>query len=252
MGNKQSQPPLSIQFIADFFNLLLAYKRILEKLSHNDVLSAIALVQMEEAFLLKQLTEWEVFSYNVLTYCVSLDTTQLAKNLNLTLPFKISFDNAQAILNGMNFTSFSNIKELNTLASKILVKKFNPFQQFLQPMTKHVDEAIIIRNYIAHKSNSSKTKLMKVYKTYGIKTFVEPGEFIQIVRDFKINTFSFSSLCYVIFMTMIVFTWRLLDKENYLLAFPTDKTPFDIGITKMYMMFNHLSEFKDPESPINF
>jgi hypothetical protein len=252
MGNNQSQPPLNVKFIADFFNSLVAYKRILAKLSHNNVLSPVAIVHIEEALLLKQLTEWELFSYNILTYCTSLDTSQLSKTLNLALPPKLSFDNAQAILNGINFTSFSNIKELNGLANKILVKKYNPFAQFLRPMTKHVDEAIIIRNYIAHKSNSSKIKLMKVYKLYGIDGFIEPGEFIQTVRDFKINTFSFSSLCYVIFMTMVVFTWRILDKESYLIAFPTTKTPFDIGVTKMYIMFNHLSEFKDPESPINF
>lgn len=250
-SNKQTGS-LGVKFVAEFFNMLMAYQRIYINLSKGGVLSNDAVVQIEEAFLLKLVTEWEVFSYDILTYCVSLDTKKLSKNLDLTLPSAITFDNAQAIINGMNFTSFSNIKELNVIAKGILVSKFNPFQQFLRPMTKHIDEAIIIRNYIAHKSNSSKQKLLKVYRAYGIRKFVEPGEFLQIVRDFKIKTFSFSSLCYMIFMSVAVITLRLIDRNIYNLAFPDDKTPYEMGIAKMYIMFNHLSQYKDPDFPANF
>jgi hypothetical protein len=91
---------------------------------------------------------------------------------------------------------------------------------------------------------------MGVYKTYGINEYIEPGQFIRTARDFKINTFSFSSLCYFIFMTKLVITWRLLDIDSYRIAFPTDKTSYDIAITRMYVMFNHMSEYQDPDSPI--
>lgn len=240
----------STKLVAEFFNSIVVYRRILTKVANDANIGAGSLVQIEEALLLKQITEWEAFTRNIITYCVALDTTAFSKYTQLTLPKILTYNNANAILQGVNYTNFSNCKQLKQLANNIITKKNNPFPRILKPVTKILDDALIIRNHIAHKSNSSRNKLMALYKRYGITTYIEPGDFLKQTRVFLYATTTFSGWMQHMFEAIIVATWSLLDEKSYRLAFKDNKTTMAVGFTNMYIMFGHLSEIKDPISPI--
>ncbi|WP_157976817.1 hypothetical protein [Taibaiella helva] len=195
--------------------------------------------------LLKQITEWELFCVNIMSFAIAQDTTKLSKYLNIKLPRKITIDNAHAIINGLNMFSIHSASELKKITSKIIVSRFNPFQQFLKPMLMPIDEAILIRNYIAHKSRASKNKLMMHYrKSCQLISFVEPGEYLAREKETVLGPFVCSQWYAWIFMNMAILSWRLLDRSTYNIAFMDEKSSDGtmLGMVRMNHLFEEMSK----------
>lgn len=234
-----------IRYIIRFHNLSLSYNKVLTKISESSILNKRTVEHTHEAMLLKQITEWELFCVNIICFGIAQDTTKLARHLNINLPKRITIDNAHAIINGLNMFSINSTIELKRIAAKIIVSEFNPFQQFLKPMLKYIDEAILIRNYIAHKSRTSKNKLMIHYqKNYKLKNFVAPGSYLASTKNTELGNFVCSQLYAWIFMNMAIFSWRLLDYPTYKIAFPDEKTKYGsaLGMVRMSQIFERISK----------
>jgi hypothetical protein len=200
---------------------------------------------VEEAFLIKHVTEWEMLIQNILTYCIAIDTSALSQHLDLRLPKKMGFDNAHAILNGLNFISITNTGDLKGLAKKIIVEKNNPFKNLENNILRNIDEAYVIRNYIAHKSKKSKQRLMKLYKErYQITNFLEPGKFLRQKIEQEEGSVLRSDTYYGAFMGISTFIWQHLDPNSYNFIFEDNTSLEGVlkGIMKMNIIFNRLTK----------
>ncbi|MBI9036470.1 MAG: hypothetical protein JEZ03_18590 [Bacteroidales bacterium] len=235
-----------VRFVIEFHNKSMRYAKLLRtKVQHVDAFTSEDIELIEEAFLIKHVAEWEIFIQNIFAYCIAIDTTAICNHLELDLSKKISFDNAYAILNGLNFFTATSTSELKGLAKKIITEKNNPFTQFDKTVLNNVDEVYILRNYIAHKSKKSKQRLQKMYKDrYRLTDFQNPGHFLrQEIKD-DVDASLRSDLYYGTFMTISTSIWKHLDPDSYKFVFEDDNSAIGLirGIGKMSLIFERLSK----------
>jgi hypothetical protein len=205
-----------IRHIVLFHNHVLRHNRILLKIGENNQYSNEELNHIQEAILIKQVSAWEQFIFNIIPYCISQNTSQLSNHLGIELPSQISEGNALAIINGVNYTSIYSTSELMEITTDLISSDFNPFQQFLPPMLRYIDEAYLLRNYISHKSHISKNKVKAFYEEmYAIHDFIIPGEFLRTKRKYEIGLVNPHEQYYFVMLQIAIFCWRFLDKDSY-------------------------------------
>ena len=237
-----------MKFIIEFHNSSLSYNQLTNKVAENPIFTEDEIALVEEAFLVKHLAEWETFLHNIIVYCVAIDTSQLSKYLDLDLPKKLSFENATAVVHGLNYLSLTSSSELKGLAKKIITEQNNPFDQFQPKWLNHIDEVYALRNYVAHKSRKSKTNLMKMYANrHHIKEFISPGSFLSKKEKNELGEYPKSHLYYGSFMSIATLIWKHLDSKSYNFVFEDDKTRegWLRGMIKMSKVFEIMTiEYK--------
>lgn len=235
-----------MKFVIEFHNASLFHNQLLNKIViRHDEFNEKEIASIEEAFLIKQIAEWETFIQNVIIYCVAIDTSKISEYLDLRLPKKVSFENSFAIVNGLNYLSVSSSSELKGLAKKIITENNNPFEQFEIKFLKKIDEAYVLRNYIAHKSKKSKSSLLKMYlNRYNINYFIVPGQFLSEKIKDEIGEYPRSHLYYGTFMTIATLVWKHLDNKSYSFVFVDDKSKegWLDGLVKMNRIFEIMSK----------
>ena len=144
----------------------------------KEILTEILLSEkkhIHEAFVLKIYVAWEVLVENLLVECLSSDPSKYADYKAIKLPKKLTKDICRGLISGLGYFDFRDTGDLKGKANDILVSKYNPFDSVLPD--KAIDEFYIIRNYLAHYSDSSKKSLMRMYKNRYNLPFREPGDF---------------------------------------------------------------------------
>jgi hypothetical protein len=136
-----------------------------------------------EAFTIKTICDWEWYAEKMICECLKTDTSQLSKQLALSLPETISNDECIAYLNGLGYFDLKNGSNLKAIGRKILTDKNNPFQNISSEAIKHIDDFYSLRNYVAHRSSKSKRTLIKTYSKYNQNEFIEVGDFLLSRTD---------------------------------------------------------------------
>ncbi len=235
-----------MKFVIEFHNSSLSYNKLLNKVfEKKEFFDEDDISSIEEAFLVKHLAEWETFVLNIISYCVAIDTTQIAKYLDLELPRKLSFENATAIINGLSYFSITSSSELKGISKKIITEENNPFDQFQNKFLNQIDEVYALRNYVAHKSRKSKTSLVKMYSNrHHMNSFIEPGKFLSERLSNELGEHPRSFTYYGAFMTMATMIWRHLDPKSYNFVYEDENTNHGWlkGMVKMNQVFEVISK----------
>jgi hypothetical protein len=156
----------------DFFYQINWYIKLLEKSCKP--LYITEKCEVYESFVLKICAAWETFINDLFILCLKKDTSEYSKFLGVKLPKKPSVELCSVLISGYRYLDF---RRLADDAKKILTLHNNPFSQAIG--RKKIDEFFTIRNYIAHRSNTAKRKLKKLYQdTYQIQRFRKPGLFL--------------------------------------------------------------------------
>jgi hypothetical protein len=172
-----------------FLKSLLWYKDFLNKIANtkNKILNQKEKKEILEGVVVKITAIWEVLAEDLLTDCLTFDTTKYAKTKGSTYPKHPKRSLCQGLITGHGYFNFKTTEDLKFKARGILVEKYNPFNKITRAMCKKIDEFYTLRQYIAHHSKTSKQKLLKMYKNkYQLKRFSEPGYFL-LFRDQKTN-----------------------------------------------------------------
>lgn len=133
--------------------------------------------QIHEAFVLKTYVAWEVLVENLFVECLSRDPSQYAKYKAIKLPKRLARDVCRGLISGLGYFDFKDTGDLKGKAKRVLVPKYNPFKMIPSDEAKKIDEFCVIRNYLAHYSDSSRQSLMRMYKDKYALPFREPGDF---------------------------------------------------------------------------
>ena len=153
-----------------------------------------------EAYAFRICANWERLVDDLIVDCLNQDTSRYAESTGYNLPKHVSLDVCKAIIFGYRYLDFRSIDELKRNSKKLLVDECNPFLAITHASGKKIDEFCKIRNYVAHRSDSAKRSLMKIYKNnYGMKRFIEPGSFLLAINQVEkiprlgvyINNFKF-------------------------------------------------------------
>jgi len=180
--------------------------------------------QVIEAFAIKTLCDWEWYCEKMICECLSIDTSNLSKHLELNLPKRITTDECVAYLNGLGYFDLKSGRNLKSVSKKILVEGKNPFVKINNDAIKHIDDYYLLRNYISHKSNKSKKSLMAVYSKYKQPEFVEVGEFLlsqKSKQETKLRiqyfegSFWLSAYNILEFLYPKTYNWVMRDEEIY-------------------------------------
>ncbi len=139
--------------------------------------------QIHEAFVLKICATWEILAENIFIACLSQNTSEYAICKGISLPRKLTKDTCKGLISGLSYFSFRNASDLKGKVKKYLDKRYNPFKDISQDVIKKIDEFYTIRNYIAHRSDTAKQTLKKVYKKYQMR-FRPPGNFLFDMVEF--------------------------------------------------------------------
>jgi hypothetical protein len=197
-----------------------------------------------EAFAIKFICDWEWFIERHLINLLVRDTSKLSNYLTLTLPFKISFDEGAAILNGTGYFDFKNCSDIKAIGKRILTEQNNCFQAITKETSKNIDDLYLIRNYIAHKSNKSKKTLFSFYNSISIPDFIEPGEYMvrkhHNETDSKFNYFYYHT--FSLFMSAFQMWEKLFPN-----SFEELKVNGEFDQTSMQRLINLLT-FRKPSS----
>lgn len=233
-----------MKFVIEFHNDITLYGSILKnEFPKVSALQNEDIVLLEESYLIKVVAEWESFTHNIIAYCIAIDTTAMSKHLELNLPKKISFDNAYSILNGLQYKTITSSNELKSLTRKILTDQYNPFLQFEKSTLNSIDDLYSLRNYIAHKSQRARERLLTMYRNrYAKISFVEPGYFLTEPNELG-SKITRRDLLYgkLLFMTLEI--WKFLDKDSYIFVYDDDTTEEGMlkGLAKMQSVFHYLT-----------
>lgn len=133
--------------------------------------------QIHEAFVLKIYVAWEVLVENLFVECLSRDPSQYVKYKAFKLPKKLTKDVCRGLISGLGYFDFKDTGDLKGKAKRLLTVRYNPFVKIPSDEAKKIDEFCIIRNYLAHYSDSSRQSLMRMYKEKYSLSFREPGDF---------------------------------------------------------------------------
>jgi hypothetical protein len=140
--------------------------------------------QIHEAFVLKIYVSWEVLVESLFVECLSCDPSGYAEQKSITLPKKLTRNICRGLISGLGYFDFKDTADLKGKAKKVLAPRYNPFKMIPSDEGKKIDEFCIIRNYLAHYSDSSKQSLMRMYRNSYNLTFREPGDFLFEIVEF--------------------------------------------------------------------
>ena len=139
--------------------------------------------EVVEAFTIKTICDWEWYVEQMICECLQNDTTQLSKELDLSLPNSISLDECVGYLHGLGYFDLKSASNLKSIAKKIPAKGRNPFENISAEARNRIDDFYVLRNYVAHRSKKSKKTLLKTYAKYNQNQFQEVGEFLLSNHD---------------------------------------------------------------------
>ena len=140
--------------------------------------------QIHEAFVLKIYVAWEVLVEDLFIECLSRDPSKYAEHKGIRLAKKLTKDVCRGLISGLGYFDFKDTGDLKGKAKRVLNTKYNPFANIPTDAGKKIDEFCVIRNYLAHYSDSSKQSLMRMYRNkYNLK-FREPGDFLFGIVEF--------------------------------------------------------------------
>ncbi|GAH83356.1 unnamed protein product, partial [marine sediment metagenome] len=126
--------------------------------------------QIHEAFVLKICATWEILAENIFVECLSRNTSKYAEFKGVTLPRKLTKNTCKGLISGLSFFAFRDMQDLKGKAKKFLEDRYNPFKQVPNDVSGKIDEFYQIRNYIAHRSDTAKQSLKRMYKkTYKMR-----------------------------------------------------------------------------------
>ncbi|MDP9078459.1 MAG: hypothetical protein M3O71_13585 [Bacteroidota bacterium] len=142
------------------------------------VFSDYEVSEVVEAFTIKTICDWEWYAEQMICECLQNDTTQLSRELDLSLPNSISLDECLGYLSGLGYFDLKSASNLKTVAKKVLIKERNPFENISAEARNMIDDFYVLRNYVAHRSKKSKKSLIKTYAKYNQSQFQDVGEFL--------------------------------------------------------------------------
>lgn len=181
------------QTFDSFLKSLFWYKDFLNKIANtkSKILKTKEKKEIFEGIVVKITAIWEVLAEDLLTDCLTFDTTRYAETKGMRLPKRPNRSLCHSLITGHGYFNFKNTENLKSTARKILVDKYNPFNKITKRQCKKIDDFYTLRQYIAHLSNTSKQNLLKTYKNrYHLKRFREPGYFL-LSRDKETNQIRF-------------------------------------------------------------
>ena len=198
------------QTLHSFLSSLLWYKDFLNKIANakSKILKTKEKKEIFEGIIVKITAIWEVSAENLLTDCLTFDTSRYSETKGMRLPKHPNRSVCQGLVTGHGYFNFKNTENLKATARKILVDKYNPFNKITRSQCKKIDDFYTFRQYVAHRSNTSKQNLLKTYKNrYYLKRFQEPGYFL-LSRDKEtkqIRFFNYIDIFFEISDDMAVF-----------------------------------------------
>lgn len=235
-----------VRFVIEFHNKAQQYSTIVRhEIENNQSLLKAEKGIIEEAILIKATAEWEVFLHKILAYCIALDTTKLSTSLGYSLPSKLSFNNAFAVLNGIDYLSITNEGKIKEISKRVITESLNPFViDTVTIQLKLIDEVYLLRNYIVHKSQTAKNKLIKLYHKHNIKDFIPPRDFLLIETVENEICLSNSQRYYGAFLSVAMDIWEHLDITSYKFVHPDTSTVEGIidGLQRMRSIFAYFTE----------
>ncbi len=172
------------------------YADFLKKMfAANSILTTTEKKEIFEAFALKVYVTWEILMQNLLVDCLNRNTSQYARYKDCELPAHLPRNVCESLIAGLGYFNPTDTANIVGIAKNILVPRYNPFGEILKADLKEdrekIDQFRHIRNYLAHYSNSSKRKLLSMYRSkYSLKNFREPGNFLS-ATDKKTNRVRF-------------------------------------------------------------
>ncbi|MFC1712713.1 hypothetical protein ACFL6S_03530 [Candidatus Poribacteria bacterium] len=113
-----------------------------------------------------------LFAQNTEKYCESF-----AYGLEQT----IARDEGEAILVGKEYLDFRSFSNIISFSKKHLVDALDPFRKLSHDQRYLIDELMIVRNHIAHRSKKSLGSYKKLLAGYDIQIEKEPGYFLLYV-----------------------------------------------------------------------
>ncbi len=132
-----------------------------------------------ESVLLRLCANWERFIDEHLVDCVNVDHSQLNEFLGVTIPGHPCRNVCQAVLFGGGYKDFRSFGDIKGFTKKVLPDRSNPFLAVTTAHADKIDEALKIRNYLAHYSAVSRRTLDRMYKqVHRFHRFEEPGRFL--------------------------------------------------------------------------
>lgn len=132
-----------------------------------------------ESVLLRLCASWERFVDEHLVDCVNVDHSRLNDFLGVTIPRHPSRNVCRAVLYGGGYKDFRSFGDLKGFTKKILPDGSNPFVVVRNGHAEKIDEALKIRNYLAHYSAVAGRAIDRMYKqSYTLRRFEEPGRFL--------------------------------------------------------------------------
>jgi hypothetical protein len=132
---------------------------------------------VHEAFVLKIYASWEVLVENIFVECLRRDPSTYAERKGLALPRILSRDVSRGMLSGLGYFDFRDTGDLKGKARVYLATQYNPFEHIPRTAAGRIDEFCIIRNYLAHCSDSARHSLARMYKKRYQLPFRQPGDF---------------------------------------------------------------------------
>ena len=139
--------------------------------------------QIHEAFVLKICATWEILAENVFVECLLRDTSKYEERKGITLPRKLTKDICKGLISGLRYFDCGNMASLKGKANNFLAERYNPFKEVPPDVSRKIKEFYLIRNYIAHRSDTGKQALKRMYKNYKMR-FRLPGNFLFDTVEF--------------------------------------------------------------------
>jgi len=168
--------------INEFYSDIIFYRIFCAKIN-----SAKKIIKTErekneviENVLIKVCAKWEKLIDEILIYKFSKDTSKFCESVGVRIKKAITRDLSLSIVIGNRFFDFKDIGDLIKKAGHYLTTTNNIFKNITATEKNKIEEIYFIRNYLSHYSHKSKKSLWSMYKkTYKMKRFKEPGDFLR-------------------------------------------------------------------------
>lgn len=168
------------------------YREFMRRILQNNQVVANDMEKRDiaESVLLRLCAYWEWFVDEQLADCINVDHSKLSQYFGVSLPNNPSKGLCEALLIGGRYLDFRSFGDLKGHSKKILPDKSNPFLAITKNRAKRLDEAYLIRNYLAHYSSLAKRSLHEMYRReYQMTNFIEPGQFLLAYGARRLNVY---------------------------------------------------------------
>lgn len=124
---------------------------------------------------------WENLVVEDMILLFAQDTETYCETFSYDLEPTITRNEAEAILIGKDYLDFKSFGNIIDFSKKHLVDVLNPFNQIPSAHQQLIDDLIIVRNHIAHRSRRSLRSYRNVLTKYGLQGDKKPGYFLLFV-----------------------------------------------------------------------